>query len=48
MVGEKPTMLNKITGLESRTVPPLYVPIPCAFDESQSLGETLGRRCRVR
>ena len=30
-------MLNKITGCESRTVPPLYVLIPFFFGESQSL-----------
>ena len=31
-------LLNKITGCESRTVPPLYVPMVLIFDESQSLG----------
>ena len=46
--GEEPGMLNKITGCDSRTVPPLYVPIPCFFGESQSLGISLGRRSRVR
>ena len=30
-------MLNKIIGCKSRTVPPLYVLIPCFFGESQSL-----------
>ena len=33
----KLSLLNKITGCESRTVPPLYVPMVLIFDESQSL-----------
>jgi hypothetical protein len=41
-------MLNKITGCESRTVPPLYVLMVRFFGESQSLeilweGETKRR-----
>ena len=40
-------MLNKITGWESRTVPPLYVLIPCFFGESQSLENSPGRRRKV-
>ena len=32
------SLLNKITGCDSRTVPPLYVPMVLIFDESQSLG----------
>ena len=32
-------MLNKITGWESRTVPPLYVLMLPFFGESQSLGK---------
>ena len=30
-------LLNKITGCDSRTVPPLYVPMALLNDESQSL-----------
>ena len=40
-------MLNKIIGCKSRTVPPLYVLIPCFFGESQSLENSLGRRRKV-
>ena len=36
-------MLNKITGWESRTVPPLNVLIPCFFGESQSLESSSGK-----
>ena len=43
----KPGMLNKITGCESRTVPPLYM-LRSLFGESQSLGMTLGRRGDAR
>ena len=35
--GEEPQKLNKITGCESRTVPPLYVLIFFILGESQSL-----------
>ena len=50
-------MLNKITGCESRTVPPLYVLIMKPFGESQSLessgkagfiAESSPRKARVR
>ena len=37
MSGEEPGMLNKITGWESRTVPPLYVLMVRIVGESQSL-----------
>ena len=47
MSGGEPEMLNKITGCDSRTVPPLYVLIPCFFGESQSLEKPLGRRRKV-
>ena len=36
-------MLNKITGWESRTVPPLYVLIPASFGENRSLGRISGK-----
>ena len=42
----RPDVLNKITGCESRTVPPLYVLIPHSFGESQSLRDSLGRQKR--
>jgi hypothetical protein len=29
--GEEPHLLNKITGCESRTVPPLYAPMPSSL-----------------
>ena len=41
-------MLNKTTGCESRTVPPLYVLMRRSNDESQSLGITLGRQSAAR
>ena len=41
-------MLNKITGCESRTVPPLYVLMAGSIGESRSLGETLGRPIHPR
>ena len=36
-------MLNKITGCDSRTVPPLYVLVPVSTGESRSLGEDPGK-----
>ena len=36
-------MLNKRTGCESRTVPPLYVLVPVSTGESRSLGEDPGK-----
>ena len=36
----KPGMLNKKTGCESRTVPPLYMLLFLSFGESQSLGRS--------
>lgn len=36
---QKPGMLNKITGWESRTVPPLYVLTGMIKGESRSLGQ---------
>ena len=39
-------MLNKITGCESRTVPPLYVLTVLPFGESRSLGNREGGQDR--
>ena len=44
--GEEPDVLNKITGCESRTVPPLYVLTVLPFGESRSLGNREGGQDR--
>ena len=44
--GAEPGMLNKITGCESRTVPPLYVLTVLPFGESRSLGNWEGGQDR--
>ena len=45
--GDEPQKLNKTTGCESRTVPPLYVPMLSSLAKASHWGIPLGRLMKV-